>query len=175
VSRLVVVAVLVSVLTGCSLGDASETTGSSPSQPRSASEGVDQPGPPQQRGAQLPRRTQECQRPRTFLALGSRQVPISTSPDARTPVTVHLGQAIRLRATGICADTVSAQPQGDHLRVVGDEGNRRGWPWRFEAASPGVVRLVLTMPTCAQPRGVNPNQCIGGIHTLGTAVVNVRP
>lgn len=123
------------------------------------------------------RASKVCQPPGMFFKIGKRQVRIEPGWDTRTRFSVRLGDTFRLRATGNCGYTVSAHPQ--RKRVLRVTSNRLredvGWPSHFEAVQSGVVRLVVTMPMCAQPRSAKPTGCRGGIDTIGTAVVTVRP
>ena len=126
-------------------------TPDSAGQPRrtAAAHGVD-------RGAesQAPLTTLEsnyCEPPRTFLEVGGQSVFISSSWHQRRRITVRVGDAIRLRATGNCAETVSAYPQNTRLRVVEEPGDPEAGARYYQAVRPGVVRLVISMPMCARP------------------------
>lgn len=116
-----------------------------------------------------------CEPPRTFLEVGGQSVFISSSWHQRRRITVRVGDAIRLRATGNCAETVSAYPQNTRLRLVEEPGDPEAGARYYQAVRPGVVRLVISMPMCALPSNSTAQRCIGGIRQMGTALVTVRP
>ena len=116
-----------------------------------------------------------CEPPRTFLEVGGQSVFISSSWHQPRRVTIRVGDAIRLRATGNCAKTVSAYPQNTRLRVVEEPGYPEAGARYYQAVRPGVVRLVISMPMCALPSNSTAQRCNGGIRQMGTALVTVRP
>ena len=64
-----------------------------------------------------------CETPHTFLEVGGLSVLIPSSvQEQRRRVVVRVGDDIRLRATGTCAQSVSPHPQNGRLRVVEEPG-----------------------------------------------------
>jgi hypothetical protein len=111
--------------------------------------------------------------PRSFLEVNGESVFIPSASSQRRRVTVRVGDTIRLRATGNCAETVLADPQNSRLRVVEDPGYPETRSRYCRAVRSGVVWLVTSMPMCASPSNSPTQQCIGGIRWMGTALVTV--
>ena len=83
---------------------------------------------------------------------------------------MHIGDTIHLRATGNCAESVSAAPQNKNLKKVGKPGSNTS----FQAVTPGVVDLDIVMPSCARPPTYTGPVCAGGEGLLGVAVVTIQ-
>ena len=118
-----------------------------------------------------------CETPRTYLEVGGRSRLVPSSVQKQGPrLTVRVGDDIRLRAEGNCAQDVSATPQNSRLRAVEEPGNPDGAARLYRATRTGVVRLVISMPMCALPaNSASELPCNGGIRQLGTALVKVIP
>jgi hypothetical protein len=113
-----------------------------------------------------------CFHPRTTAVLGRRHLPVTSAVRRPLRVSMMVGNRLRVRTFGGCAREVEASPQNARLRVF---TRRHAWNVRitaFTAVRQGVVRLVLSMPMCAQ---LAHSECIGGIHLLGTLLVTVKP
>lgn len=115
-----------------------------------------------------------CEIPHTFLEVGGRSILIPSSAQEHRRVTVQVGDDIHLRATGNCAQSVSAHPQNGRLQVVEEPGYPENGS-RYRAARTGVVRLVISMPMCAVPANSTSAPCNGGLRQMGTALVQVMP
>ncbi len=110
-----------------------------------------------------------CERPRAFLEVGHRSALVPFDRSTPLSLTVRVGDTIHLRATGNCAASVSASPQNKTLKRA-----KPGSSTTFQAVTPGVVDLEITMPACARPPTYTQPPCAGGLGLLGDAVITIQ-
>jgi hypothetical protein len=113
-----------------------------------------------------------CFHPRATAVLGRRHLPVTSAVRRPLRVSMRVDSRLRVRTFGACAREVEASPQNARLRVFTRRHGSNVRIVAFTAGRPGVVRLVLSMPMCAQ---LAHSQCIGGIYLLGTLLVTVKP